>query len=217
MKKWDAANPEKMRESKRKWQAAHQEEHRVASLERYYENRDAFLIRNKAWAKNNPDKVREAGRRHDAKPERKKPRGDVVARQARYKVNHPELVLAQRRAYQAKRRLDPAQRVVDAIRRRIRHVIRGQSKGVFAAFGYTAEELRAHLEARFRPGMTWTNYGLRGEKWHVDHVRPVSSFKLPDEMIQCFALTNLQPLWAKDNLAKARKNGELQFLGKPRH
>lgn len=204
---WAQANPEKMREYKRKWQAEHQEQHRAASLQRYYDNRDAFLSRSKEWAKNNPNKVRESGRRQDAKPERKKPRGNTAGRQARYKAKHPELVRARKRVHETKRRLDPTQRVVDAIRRRIRHVVKGKSKGVFTAFGYTAEELRAHLEANFRPGMTWANYGLRGEKWHVDHVRPVSSFKLPDEMIQCFALINLQPLWAIENLRKARCRG----------
>lgn len=73
--------------------------------------------------------------------------------------------------------------------------------------GYTADDLRSHLEAQFEDGMTWENYGLYGDKWHVDHIRPVSSFKLPEELADCFALKNLQPLWAIDNLTKHAKMG----------
>ena len=204
-RRWAFANPEKMREYKRKWKERNREKDRAISLRCYYENRDARLAYGREWAKNNPDKVRARGRRQDAKPERKKPRGDYKARQQRYQEKHIELVRERRRAYQAKRRQDPIQRTIDAIRRRMRHVITGKSKGAFVLLGYTALDLRSHLEAQFRDGMTWSNYGLYGEKWHVDHIRPVSSFQLPDQLVECFALKNLQPLWAIDNLTKHAK------------
>src|SRR5882672_6840732 len=38
--------------------------------------------------------------------------------------------------------------------------------------GYTKVELYAHLEAQFREGMSWLNYGKGG--WEVDHIRPVA-------------------------------------------
>lgn len=72
--------------------------------------------------------------------------------------------------------------------------------------GYALDDLMAHLEPLFKPGMSWENYG----KWHIDHIRPVSSFSfaVPEdpEFLQCWALSNLQPLWAIDNL---RKGGRL--------
>lgn len=70
----------------------------------------------------------------------------------------------------------------------------------FRLLGCSVKELRAHLEKQFSPGMTWENYG----KWHVDHKRPCASFNLHDESqrFQCFNFSNLQPLWAKDNLKK---------------
>ena len=66
--------------------------------------------------------------------------------------------------------------------------------------GCTQEELVRHIESQFRPGMTWSNYG----DWHVDHIRPCSSFDLTSlsEQSVCFHYTNLQPLWAADNLGK---------------
>lgn len=97
------------------------------------------------------------------------------------------------------------QRVVDAIRRRMRHVIKGKTKGAFALLGYTADDLRSRLKSQFQNGMSWDNYGL----WHVDHRQLVSSFNLPDELIQCFALANLQPLWAAENLARKRKHNAM--------
>ena len=201
---WARSHPDKLREARRKWREARE---RLASLQRYYNNRDVYLARGKEWARKNPEKARERGRRHDAKPERKKPRGDYKARTARYQTKHLKRLRARRRAYQAKRRQNPAQRVVDAIRRRMRHVIKGKTKGAFALLGYTADDLRSHLEAQFQTGMSWDNYGL----WHVDHRRLVSSFKLPDELVQCFALSNLRPLWAPENLARKRKYDALGY------
>lgn len=63
--------------------------------------------------------------------------------------------------------------------------------------GCSAEELKTHFESLFLEGMTWDNYG----EWHVDHIRPVSSFA-SEEWEQINHYTNLQPLWAKDNLSK---------------
>ena len=66
--------------------------------------------------------------------------------------------------------------------------------------GCSLSFLVGYLEGKFRKGMTWENYG----EWHVDHIKPVSSFNLLDENEQkkCFNYNNLQPLWAKENLSK---------------
>lgn len=72
-------------------------------------------------------------------------------------------------------------------------------------FGYTTDELISHLESKFQNGMTWKNYG----RWHIDHIRPVCSFKYESitdpEFIECWSLNNLQPLWAADNWSKGGK------------
>lgn len=68
--------------------------------------------------------------------------------------------------------------------------------------GCTVDELRRYLEAKFKPGMNWDNWARDG--WHIDHVRPCSSFDLtiPEEQAKCFHYTNLQPLWARENMQK---------------
>jgi hypothetical protein len=77
--------------------------------------------------------------------------------------------------------------------------------------GYTINDLKKHLEKRFKPGMSWENYG----KWHIDHVVPHTLFKYKkiedEDFRRCWALKNLQPLWAKDNLFKSgRFKGQFQ-------
>jgi ribosomal protein L13E len=161
-------------------------------------NRERYTVKASAWAAANPDKVRAKMARHDAKPHRRAQRGDWRARQARYNERHPDRKQRSRREHQARRRKDPVQRAVDALRRRIRMTCYGVSRGALTGLGYSADQLRVHLEGLFKAGMTWANYGT----WHVDHRRPVASFVLPDQMMECFALSNLQPLWAPENLKK---------------
>lgn len=71
--------------------------------------------------------------------------------------------------------------------------------------GCTQEQFRNHLELQFQPGMTWENYGKYG--WHIDHIRPLASFnfKDPEDQKKAVHFTNLQPLWARDNLSKGAK------------
>ena len=71
--------------------------------------------------------------------------------------------------------------------------------------GCTIEHCKKYLESLFKEGMSWDNYGYRG--WHIDHIVPCSAFDLTkvEEQKKCFHYTNLQPLWAKDNLSKGDK------------
>jgi hypothetical protein len=120
---------------------------------------------------------------------------DIEKREAREQIN------AKRRA---RRAADPEQRLLNAMRARLWAAIKGRTDGrLFGRLGYSKEELVSHLESRFQPGMTWGNYG----RWHVDHKRPCASFDLMDvkQFAQCWALDNLQPLWAGDNLKKSAK------------
>lgn len=93
-------------------------------------------------------------------------------------------------------------RVAHYVRARTRQALRqvGVTEKTFTLIGCSPVELRAHLEGQFKPGMSWENYGA----WHVDHRRPLASFDLtdPEQRRQACHYTNLQPLWAADNLSK---------------
>lgn len=71
--------------------------------------------------------------------------------------------------------------------------------------GYTLRQLRKNFEKLFKLGMTWENYG----EWHIDHKIPVSAFNFTkpehQDFKRCWALSNLQPMWAVDNREKSNK------------
>jgi hypothetical protein len=108
------------------------------------------------------------------------------------------------REYQQKRLLDPFYRLSTNISRSIRSSIRSNKGGRKweDILGYSLQDLKNHLEKQFISGMTWANYG----KWHIDHKRPIASFNITstdcEDFKVCWALSNLQPLWAKDNIQK---------------
>lgn len=93
------------------------------------------------------------------------------------------------------------------IRAKIRLLMRGlrKSASTEVLLGCKIADLRKYLELLWQPGMSWDNYGMLG--WHIDHKRPVHSFDLskPEDQLACFHYTNLQPLWAADNIRKSNK------------
>ncbi|MXO67778.1 hypothetical protein GRI72_02885 [Altererythrobacter marinus] len=128
-------------------------------------------------------------------------------------VVHTPHYRARRNAYlKARRQSDPAYRLDQAIRCQMRRAMRevnAQQRTWREVLGYTADDLREHIGRQFAPGMTWENYG----EWHIDHIVPVSSFNFKSvedpEFRACWALSNLRPLWAKDNLKKHAKRTQL--------
>ena len=88
--------------------------------------------------------------------------------------------------------------------KRINCALKGVAKSshTIELLGCSVSQLIKHLEKRFKKGMTWTNYG----KWHVDHIKPLSSFDLTKPKQQKLACNykNLQPLWASENFKKNR-------------
>ena len=71
----------------------------------------------------------------------------------------------------------------------------------FEIVGCTPQQLKEHLEKQFVDGMNWEN---RSE-WHIDHIIPLSSAKTEEEVYKLCHYTNLQPLWAEENLRKGNK------------
>jgi hypothetical protein len=78
--------------------------------------------------------------------------------------------------------------------------IRKKNK-TFEIVGCSPQFLKEHLEKQFVNGMTWEN---RNE-WHIDHITPLSSAKTEEELYKLCHYTNLQPLWAEENLKKGNK------------
>lgn len=109
-------------------------------------------------------------------------------------------------AYQSEYRSIPENRLAHNLRNRLSKFLKRRSgrKSTEALLGCTFAEFRHYIEARFRPGMTWGNYGSH---WHLDHIVPISAFDLadPDQIRRCFHFSNLRPLSAGANLRKGNR------------
>jgi hypothetical protein len=157
-----------------------------------------------------------------------------LARSRRWKAKNKEKVKASRKTYHEKNRdvsleqslewrrknrdkvraykktsyqMNPQVRTATILRNRIRKAFKEagvmRRSNTAALLGCTVEEARRRIEATFQPGMSWENQGL----WHIDHIKPLAGFDLSDP-VQALAAchyTNLQALWAADNLRKSDK------------
>jgi len=125
-----------------------------------------------------------------------------------YYQKHKAKLNQQKVQYHKNRRhTDPIFKLSKQISTYINRALQGKKHGRHweILVGYTLEELKIHLETQFINGMTWENHG----KWHIDHILPRSSFHITsaecEDFKKCWALDNLQPLWAEDNLRKSNK------------
>jgi hypothetical protein len=174
-RRWVKNNPEKERERQRRW---------------YHKNIEKARAKCRRWKKNNPEKVLTGFRRWVEKN-----RHWVRKFDNKYKKE--------------KRKLDPRFKLRCNLRIRICIALKKSRAKRFhkteEIIGCSITYLRQYLESLFSPGMTWENHSHKG--WHVDHIEPCIRFDLTDPVQQrkCFHYTNLQPLWAADNLKKGAK------------
>ncbi len=96
-------------------------------------------------------------------------------------------------------------RVAHNLRERLRGVLKEYKnlQSIPTLIGCSINYLIQYLESQFDDEMSWNNYG----QWHLDHKIPCVSFDLSkvEEQKKCFNYTNLQPLWAFDNISKGAK------------
>jgi hypothetical protein len=129
-------------------------------------------------------------------------------RNREYCINHKKEKRLYDRAYSSRKMAtDSVYKLRHNIRARFRMAIKhgAKSGSSIGDLGCNIQELKLYIESKFQPGMTWNNWSLKG--WHIDHVKPLSSFDLSDrkQFLQAVHYTNLQPLWAKDNLSKGSR------------
>jgi len=168
-----------------------------ASEEYRLANPEKFKKYQAKYRNNNLNKVREASRKWAME---NKEKGIQWAKNNKEKINK-----AKKQYYYS----HPNVIIASALRTRVLSAFRSQnavkSKKTLELVGCSIEYLKKHLENQFTPGMNWNNRGFYG--WHIDHIKPLSLFDLKDTNQQkiAFHYSNLQPLWAKDNLAKKNK------------
>lgn len=190
---------EKNKEWYKNYNKVNKEKIKIKSSKHYNKNKDKLKKRNLDYYNNNKEKVSEYY--HENK--------DAISEKMKvYREENNEKFRKYNLKYSKDRRKeDPRFKVEDTLRKRIAIAIKRQyTKKAYSSvelLGCTPKEAREHIEKQFVEGMTWDNY----PEWHVDHIIPCSFFDLtkPEQQKECFNYTNLQPLWAIDNMKKGCK------------
>jgi hypothetical protein len=195
-KKYRENNKEKIAENNRRWNEKNRKEY---SKQYRKDNLEKCLKREAESC----ERRREQGYFKKYHEDNKEKRNKQI--REHYQKNK-EAILAHKKEYKRnKYRTDPAYRVKVNLRGRFNRALKRNTKSasVLTLIGCSIQELQAYLGEKFTDGMTWENYG----EWHIDHIKPCASFDLsdPKQQQECFHYTNLQPLWAEDNLKKGDK------------
>lgn len=152
---------------------------------RYWENLEQEKEYNAEYHKQNKEQIRARKREHA-------------------KNNRPAINKRRKREYHSKYNSDPLYKLTLLLRSRVMGALTGKDKSAKTKelLGAPWVWVEAYLEELFQPGMSWENHG---PVWHIDHIRPCASFGLrdPEQQKMCFHWTNLQPLFALDNLRKS--------------
>lgn len=179
--------------------------------------RSCYTIVNREWRQNNPKqdkKIHDRWKKKNIETVRKNRLRYYYRHQKernnyskKYRQQNKDKIRVKNREYVTKKYYENINfRLSVILRGRLWKAITRDSKqsSALTLLGCTIDELKSYLERRFTKGMTWKNYG----KWHIDHIKPCCSFDLTnfEQQKLCFHYSNLQPLWAKDNI---RKNGKV--------
>jgi len=184
-KKWSKSNPHKVMERHRTYYENNKE--KVSSyFEKYRnENHENILIRAREYRKNNREKIIENLRL--------------------WKKNNPDKVVKSRKQQGKRNEIDVIFNLKNRMRCRLFHFLNKNNitkkSKTFEIVGCSPEFLKEYLEKQFKDGMSWDDRN----KWHIDHIIPLCSAKTEEEIYQLSHYTNLQPLWAEDNLKKGNK------------
>lgn len=201
-------NLEKSRKKRRTSYQKHSVETNKKRREKYQNNREEIRKNWKKLYRSFPN-IKNSHDKYVAK-NREKIKNYQNSYNKKYKQDNAEKIKKLNKDYVSRRlKIDPIFKMVINLRKRIRHALKSQSTKkslkTLELLGATKEEVWKHLESKFKEGMTRENNTPKG--WHIDHIKPISSFDLndPEQLKECFHYTNLQPLWWWENLSKGDK------------
>lgn len=147
------------------------------------ENKDKFNASRKEYYQKNREHILEQKKVYTDAHKQQKAEYDKV-----YRLTNKEKLKEQKRRWE---RTSLKHKICSNLRRRISHALKGESKSdhTIVLIGCSIEFLKEYISNMFTEGMSWDNYG----EWHLDHIRPCSSFDLsnPEEQKECFNYKNL--------------------------
>lgn len=165
-----------------------------------YRNRENAKARLRYWG--DLDKYRAINRECNKRYYLKHKDKEKLRRRQYYKDNLDKVRDQKSRWHRNKMKEDVSYILSVRLRSRLNKAVRYGYKSGSAVrdLGCSIEEFKNYLELLFKRGMSWENYG----EWHMDHIIPLASFDLSnkEQLKQACHYTNLQPLWAYENLKK---------------
>lgn len=165
------------------------------SLKYYYDNKESVELKRKEYVKTEEYKIYRQKYLEENREE-------INRVKKLYKLNNREKVLKERKEYYQRGMKDPIFVLTRRLRNGIYRSLRtNKTKCSLDILGCTQEEFKLHIESQFTEGMSWDSL----DKIHIDHIIPISSANSIEEVYRLNHYTNLQPLWAKDNLSKYNK------------
>ena len=177
-KKWNKDNPERVKENNKKWQKENPEKVKLKRKRYNIKNSEKNNEYCHLWRQNNPD----------------------------YKKKYNQDNREKNWETEKKRREKPLVKLSCNIRCRVKNFLKSKNitknNKTFDIVGCSPEFLKEHIEKQFTNGMSWD---LMGKHIHIDHIIPLSSANTDEEVYKLCHYTNLQPLWAEDNLKKSNK------------
>lgn len=186
-----------------KYRTKHREKIKIWHRENRRKDVEKSRLADREFYKKNALKKRQA----KAEARFKNPQKHKEIYRVWYLRNKEKINSRNRRWLAARKKTDTAFKIRCTLGARLAKAIHGKQKS--SSFedltGCSFDFLKVWLESKWKPGMSWDNYGYKG--WHIDHIRPCASFDLSDPQQQriCFHFLNLQPLWASENLSKGAR------------
>ena len=170
----------------KKYRKANEKQIKEYNKKWYHANRE----HHKEYYKANEEKIKEYKKEHKK------------ANKEHYKEYHKEYK-------KERRKVDPLFKMKDNLRNRTFKAFKNKgyckTSKTQEMLGVNWKICKAHIERQFEKGMNWDNQG----GWHIDHIIPLASAKTEKELIKLCHYSNLQPLWAVDNIIKSAKiNGQ---------
>ena len=157
-------------------------------------NKEKVLEQTKLWKLNNKEKLLSQYNKDKEK---------ILLQQKKYYYNNKEKVINRIINYQKNKiNEDNLFKLKKTIQRTIRRYIKNKKFTTTEIIGCNYNSFKIYFESLFTEGMSWDKLGY---EIHIDHIIPLSSAKTEDELYKLNHYTNLQPLWAKDNLIKGSK------------
>jgi len=211
-----------MNKDSEEWRQQNLEYEKEYKKKYYQQNLNHCKERNKKYRKANVNKIRkyakayyEANRNDETFKEKRRVHNKRWNQRnpdsnKKYRTTHCKYIRDYKHRYFRKKQQEDAQyRLNNAMSTAICHSLKGNKVGRHweDLINYTIYELRICMEKQWTAGMNWQNYGKDG--WVIDHKTPKSifNFSKPEhiDFKKCWALDNLQPMWADENLHKSTK------------